>query len=393
MDTAWNGALKSTVDGWQTYLEDRLAKGFTGVQFVTTQWRAARCDREGQTAYSGYDDITIHPEFFQRLDKRVDAINEAGLMAAPVVLWALGDKREVPGQLPEDQAIRLARYITARYGAHHVAWFLAGDENFSGERGKRWRRIGRAVFKEPRHEALATVHPQGCQWHLEKFRDEDWYDLIIYQSSHGGGPETIEWIHSGAPAENWQNEPALPVINSEPGYEDHIAWERDKRHTAFDVRQQAYYSLLSASTAGVSYGAHGAWSWETEPQEPLNHEGTGVAKPWDEAMQLPGSEDLKHLANLFVSVDGWTLRPAQDLLAQQPGVDDPTKFVAAARSEEGDLAVAYLPEGGEVMIDTEGLASDLRAEWFNPRDGTRRGPNPQPQLPSPHQIRRTGSWC
>jgi hypothetical protein len=192
MDTAWNGALKSTVDGWQTYLEDRLAKGFTGVQFVTTQWRAARCDREGQTAYSGYDDITIHPEFFQRLDKRVDAINEAGLMAAPVVLWALGDKREVPGQLPEDQAIRLARYITARYGAHHVAWFLAGDENFSGERGKRWRRIGRAVFKEPRHEALATVHPQGRQWHLEKFRDEDWYDLIIYQSSHGGGPETIE---------------------------------------------------------------------------------------------------------------------------------------------------------------------------------------------------------
>ena len=372
MDTAWNGALKSTEEGWRTYLDDRLSKGFTGIQFVTTQWRAARSDREGGTAYSGYENITIHPAFFQRLDERVDALNEAGLLAAPVVLWALGDEKEVPGKLPEDQAIRLARYITARYGAHHVAWFLAGDENFSDERGERWRRIGEAVFEEPQHEALATVHPQGRQWHLEAFRDEDWYDFIIYQSSHGGGPETIEWIHSGPPSQNWQNEPVLPVINSEPGYEDHIAWERDERHTAFDIRQQAYYSLLSSPAAGVSYGAQGVWSWETEPGEPMNHEGTGVAKPWDEAMHLPGSEDLKHLADLFTSVDWWQLRPDQDLLARQPGAGDPTKFVAAARSTEGDLAIVYLPEGGEVTLQTDELASNLEAEWLNPREGRRR---------------------
>ena len=166
VDTAWSGPLKSTAEDWQTYLGDRLSKGFTGVQFVTTQWRAARSDRTGRTAYSGHEDITIHPPFFQRLDRRVDAINEAGLLAVPVVLWALGDEDRVPGKLPEDQAIRLGKYITARYGAHHVAWFLAGDEDFSGERGRRWRRIGRAVFDAPRHEALATVHPKGRQWHL-----------------------------------------------------------------------------------------------------------------------------------------------------------------------------------------------------------------------------------
>jgi len=372
MDTAWNGALKSAPEGWQTYLKDRVSKGFTGVQFVTTQWRAAQSDRKDQTAYSGYEDIRIHPEFFQRLDRRVNAINEAGLMAAPVLLWALGDKGEVPGKLPEDQAIRLAKYITARYGAHHVAWFLAGDENFSGERGKRWRRIGRPVFEEPSHEALATVHPQGRQWHLEEFREEDWYDLIIYQSSHGGGPETIEWIHSGPPAQNWQNDPPLPVINSEPGYEDHIAWERDERHTAFDIRQQAYYSLLSSPTAGVSYGAHGVWSWETEPSEPMDHEGTGVAKPWDEAIHLPGSEDLKHLAGFFTSVDWHTLRPAQDMLAEQPGKNDPTKHVVAARSTEGDLAIVYLPAGGRIRLTADTLSSHLEAQWFNPRDGSRR---------------------
>lgn len=376
MDTAWSGALKATASGWQTYLQDRVSKGFTGIQFVTTQWRAARSDRAGQTAYSGYEDIDIHPAFFQRLDKRVDAINAAGLLAAPVVLWALGDEDEVPGKLPDDQAIRLARYITARYGAHHVAWFLAGDENFSDERGVRWRRIGDAVFEGPRHEALATVHPQGRQWHLEAFRDEDWYDFIIYQSSHGGGPETIRWIHAGPPAQHWREEPVLPIINSEPGYEDHVAWDRGTRHTAFDVRQQSYYSLLSAPTAGVSYGAQGVWSWETEPGEPLNHEGTGVAKPWSEAIGLPGSNDLKHLADLFTSIDWWTLRPYQALLARQPGGEDPARFVAAARSSAGDVTVLYLPQGGDVQLQAGQLNAGLNAFWHDPRTGARQDAQP-----------------
>lgn len=384
MDTAWNGALKSTSAGWETYLDDRLSKGFTGIQFVTTQWRGAHSDRECQTAYSGYRDIAIHPAFFQRLDRRIDAINEVGLMAAPVVLWALGDRGTVPGTLPEDQAIRLARYITARYGAHHVVWLLAGDADVSGRRGKRWRRIGRAVFEEPSHTALATVHPRGRQWEAEKFRGEDWYDLILYQSSHGGGTKTLEWIHSGPPAQHWGNDPPLPVINAEPGYEDLIAWERlfswewlisgerTVRHTAFDVRRQAYYSLLSSPPAGVSYGAHGVWSWETEPSRPMNHWGTGLAKPWGRAIRFPGSDALKHLAGLFTSADWHTLRPAQDILVDQPGEAEPTKYVAAARSTEGPLAIVYIPEGGSIRVNAERLSSTPEARWFNPRDGSRR---------------------
>lgn len=375
-DTAWNGALKSTTEDWGKYLHDRSAKGFTAIQFVTTQWRAAHQDQQGQTAYEGYDEITIHPEFFQRLDERVDAINEAGLLAAPVMLWALGEEHEVPGKLPEDQAIRLARYIKARYGAHHVIWFLAGDENFSGDRGDRWKRIGRAVFDGSPHDALVTLHPQGRQWHFEQYKDEDWFDLIIYQSSHGGGPRTLGWIHSGPPAEKWREEPARPIINSEPGYEDHVAREREERHTAFDVRQQAYYSLLVSPPAGISYGAHGIWSWETEPAEPLNHRGTGMAKPWHEALHLPGSEDIKHLAELFTSIQWWTLRPAPELLAKQPGGDDPTQFVPAASSESGDLALIYMPQGGVVEIQRDELASEVAAEWFNPRDGSRQQTRP-----------------
>ena len=370
-DTAWNGALKSTEEGWESYLLDRKGKQFTGIQFVTTQWRAARANAEDEVAYTGYEDITINPDFFDRLDQRISTVNETGLLAVPVLLWALGEQKEVPGKLPEDQAVRLARYLVARYGAHHVVWFLAGDENYAGERGERWKRIGRAVFGEGEH-APVTLHPQGMQWHFDTFLEEDWLDLLIYQSGHGDSPETLEWIHSGPPSTEWKQEPARPVINSEPPYEDHIAYQSGEPHPAYNVRRAVYWSLLNAPTAGVSYGAHGIWSWETEPNEPLNHEGSGVAQPWFEAIDLPGGSDMEHVAELFTSVDWWTLRPdEEDLLVRQPGGDDPARYVAAARSEEGDLAVLYLPVGGSVTLNTDLLDAGLQAEWFNPRTGER----------------------
>lgn len=47
-------------------------------------------------------------------------VNERGLVAAPVVLWALVED-DLGCKLPEEDAIRLARYIVARYGAYQTA--------------------------------------------------------------------------------------------------------------------------------------------------------------------------------------------------------------------------------------------------------------------------------
>jgi hypothetical protein len=367
-DTAWNGALLSSAEDWEAYLADRRWKRFTVVQFVTTQWRAAYANAEGQVAYTGYRQIRINPEFFRRLDERIDAVNRAGLLAAPVLLWALGDSTQVPGKLPEDQAIRLARYIVARYQGHHVVWILAGDEDY-GRNGERWRRIGRAVFDRPGH-APVTLHPQGMQWRFDDFADERWLSLLLYQSGHGDDAGTLAWLHSGPPAEKWREPPARPVINAEPPYEGHRAYQSGQPHSAYNVRRAVYWSLLVAPTAGVTYGAHGIWSWQTEPGVPLNHRGTGVARPWREALRFPGSEDMRRVAELFESLEWWRLRPAPWLVGEQP--EDPARFVGAAATEAGDQAVIYLPVGGAVRVALERLRPGVEASWFNPRDGSRR---------------------
>jgi len=406
-DTAWSGGLKSTREQWSTYLDDRTAKGFTGIQFVTTPWRGAPEDRDGQTAYQTGERLTIQPAFFQRLDPRIDAINDAGMLAIPVLLWALGDVATTPGKLPEEQAVQLARYITARYGAHHTVWFLTGDASFSAawrdrwkglarsvlrhgardvaqslrravqhpDPGAYWRRLGNRVFAGPSHRTLASAHPQARQWDAERLRSEDWYDLLAYQSGHGGDAETLQWIHSGPPDRSGSEAPVLPVINAEPGYEGLTAGSRGGRHTARDIRQQAYYSLLCTPTAGVSYGAHGVWSWELEPGVPCNHPTTGTARPWNEALHLPGSTHLQHLADLFARVAWPRLRPDPDLVAS-PQPSDARPPVAAARSQSGDLAVLYLPRGGTLTLRTDRLSPNLHRAWVNPRTGRSCGLEP-----------------
>ena len=64
------------------------------------------------------------------------------------------------------------------------------------------------------------------------------------------------------------------------------------------------------------------------------------------------------------------------MLRAQPFGDDvggdETKFVSAARSEDGDLGLLYLPVGCELQLDTGKLGQDLQAYWFDPRTGERR---------------------
>ncbi|MDP2898496.1 MAG: DUF4038 domain-containing protein [bacterium] len=369
VDTVWNGALLSSKEDWDRYLDNRVSKKFTGVQFVTTQWRTAYTDAEGMVAYTGFEKISINPAFYQRMDKRIDAVNEKGLLAVPVLLWTLGSEKVVPGRLPESEAIRLARYQVARYQANHVVYFLPGDGNYFGENAERWKRIGRAVFDQPGH-APVTLHPQGMQWPWDAFLEEKWVSIFGYQSGHGDDANTLRWIHSGPSSEKWNQKPYRPVINLEPPYEDHIAYQSRQRHTAYNVRRAIYWSLLNAPTVGSSYGAHGVWSWETEPKEPQEHGGTGVAQPWFKAMEFPGSCQMKHMAELFASVRWWELRPDNSFL-KAPRNDDPAGHISASRTEQGDLAIIYFPRGGEISIIGGMLKEGLRAEWFNPRDGTR----------------------
>jgi hypothetical protein len=135
------------------------------------------------------------------------------------------------------------------------------------------------------------------------------------------------------------------------------------------MRRAVWWSLLVAPPAGVTYGAHGIWSWETTAREPLNHRGTGVARPWREALALPGSGQMEHVKKLFTRFEWWRLRPSPSLLVEQPGDRDATAFVPIATALDETFTIAYLPKGGSVRLR---LTRPGIAQWFDPRTGNYR---------------------
>ena len=372
-DTCWAGPLRSEVEDWEWYLQERKRQRFSAVQWVATQFVGAPDgDPEGRLAFDGIERIAVNVPFFQRLDQRLDAMNQVGLLGVTVLLWAAtwsspGENSVNPGAaLADDQLIVLARYMIARWSANDVVWILNGDGNYTGEVAAKWRRIGRALFEQDDAHLPVLLHPCGMNWPYDEFRDETWLDLLGYQSGHGDDEGTLRWLVAGPPATAWRSHPALPVINLEPPYEYHISYHSKQRLSPEMVRRALYWSMLVSPTAGVTYGGHGVWGWDDGSAPPAGHPTTGTPLPWRAAVRMPAAEQVAHLAEVFAALDWWLLRPAQEIFAKQPGEADPAHWITAGRSEDGALIVVYVPAGTAIVLTAGVLDAAADCQWFDP---------------------------
>jgi hypothetical protein len=365
--TAWNGALKSSELEWESYLKQRVENNYSVIQFVTTQWRGCDKSSEGLVAFEGCGKIRINPEFFRLIDKKIDRVNDYGLVAAPVILWALqtGSGRELsPGYyLPDDQAILLAKYIVARYGANHVVWFLGGDGNYTDPYEQRWKNIGRAVF-DGKNQGIVAMHPQGRSWIGEVYRDESWLDIVGYQSSHSNNEATVNWINKGPVSRQWSVLPARPLINLEPNYEEIRTTITDR-----DVRNASYWSLFAAPVAGISYGANGIWPWLRKGEKILNHADAPWTSTWEKSIDLPGSIQMGYLAGFIRKFEWWNLYPADELLITQPGNDKFNRFVSLVKSIDNKTIMGYLPEKMTIEL-RKPVDCNYDLMWFDPLENS-----------------------
>ena len=368
--TAWNGGLKSTEQEWDTYLQHRKDHHYNTIQLVLTPWRGADQNSQGEVAYEGSGRIRINPSFFQHMDQKMDRINEYGLVAAPVVLWALqkGDGRELsPGYaLPDEVAVRLARYLVARYGAHHVIWLLGGDGNYVENYEQRWKYIGQQVFDDY-HPGLVTLHPRGRLWIGEAYADQPWLDIVTYQSSHSNQAGTVEWITKGPMTHLWDQLPPRPLVNMEPNYEEIPVYRAEGKIEAVDVRNASYWSLFATPLAGITYGANGIWPWIREGERIINHGSLNdnPPSPWSESINFPGSRQIGHLSEFIQQFEWWTLKPAPDRLMTQPGDDDYRQFVSLVQTDDASLVLAYVPRPTTVTLYNPQRLT-YQGQWFDP---------------------------
>lgn len=365
--TAWNGALKSTKEEWEQYLSHRSKNNYNVIQFVTTQWRGGSQDQYGDVAYTGSGKIDINTEFFKRLDEKVDRINAHGLVAAPVLLWALpvGPGRELsPGYtLPDAEAILLAKYMVARYGGNQVIWFLGGDGQYTDIFEQRWKTIGRGVFGDMEHPGVVAQHPRGSSWIGELYKDEHWLDIVGYQSSHNNQQGVVDWINKGPMANQWDKLPARPLINLEPNYE-----EINFKITAEDVRNASYWSVFATPLAGITYGANGIWPWIQEESNLVENHGNPGGKgptPWYKSIDFPGSLQIGYLSAFIQQCEWWKLKPVPELLIEQPGDKVFNHFIPVVADDSHTILLAYTPVQQEIKIRNP-RNLNYTAQWFDP---------------------------
>lgn len=361
--TAWNGALKSTDEEWEYYLNQRVKNHYSLIQLVTTEWRGCEKNAEGLKAIEGIEKIRIHPEFFKRIDRKIDEANKKGLVVSPVVLWALpfAEGRELsPGySLPLEEAVLLAKYIVARYQGNHVIWTLGGDGKYYDDLEERWKEIGRRVFNDIDH-APVTLHPHGSSWVGDIYDQEAWYNVMGYQSSHSNEKGVVDWINKGPMVEMWSKLKPMPYINMEPNYE-----EIGFRIFAKDVRNASYWSLLATPLAGVTYGANGIWPWLAEGEKIENHGDKGGVTGWRKSIEFPGSIQMGYLAGFFEKLEWWKLFPANEILAFQPGEKTFNHWISVSKSRDDQTIVVYIPEKAEVKLYNPN-GYKYSAQWFNP---------------------------
>jgi hypothetical protein len=360
--TAWNGALKSTDEEWEHYLNQRKENNYNVIQLVTTEWRGCDKNAEGLTAIEGTTNIRINPEFFKRIDQKIDEANAKGLVVSPVVLWALsgvGSQLNPGYSLPIKEAVLLAKYIVARYQGNQVFWTLGGDGHYIDDQELKWKEIGRLVFNDIDH-APVTLHPQGSSWVGEHFNKEDWYDLMGYQSSHDNGERVVNWINKGPMAKMWKKLKPMPYINMEPNYE-----EIDFRITAEDIRNASYWSIFATPIAGVTYGANGVWPWLRSGEKILNHNHKEGVTTWRESIEFPGSIQMGYLAKFIQQFEWWNLYPANEILAVQPGEKKFNHWVSVVKSPEDQTIIAYIPHKTDVVLFNP-QQYQYSAKWFNP---------------------------
>jgi hypothetical protein len=363
-DTVWNGARVAGLKDWEFYAGIRASQRFT-----VAQWAAASGDdMKQESAYSGFPErIAINPDFFKRLDAKLDVLSQAGILSAIAPLREMQSQTNLTVALPDDQAELLVRYIVARWGADPVAWLIAFEGDTGAKNVGRWKRIGGAVFGARAHAPVVLV-PGETQWLLDEFRDQKWVDVFGYQSVTDVTEDALKWTFTGPLAAEWKKEPARPVIPFAP-YENGAIAQSGKRFSSDDVRHAAYWSLLLAPPAGVSYGGQGVVNWDTTvgPKDEQT-KATDLAM-WRKALFMPAAKQMSSLAKVMTSIDFWKLRPDPKAVAAQPGEQSPRRFIAAANTQENTLSVVYVPEDRTLALLQEALPHSPTVSWFNPRTG------------------------
>ncbi len=367
-DTAGELFHRLTFEEAETYLATRAAQGYNTLFAVAlAEHHLGIPDAYGNPMLHDNDPARPNEAYFAHVDAVIRKAEELGLYTALLPTW--GDKwNQKWGSGPEiftpENARAFGAWIGQRYKESAILWILGGDRPVENDSHRAILRAMATGIKEGdggRH--LLGFHPSDERNSSDDWPDEAWLDFHMFQSGHGKAKDKATYEMN---LRNRALQPVKPTLDGEPRYEDHpvrrIPDEGSVWYDAFDVRQAAWWDLLSGSCGHV-YGDHNIWQFYDGKRAPI----TLARTPWREALKHEGSVQMGHLRRFFEALPWQTLQPDDSVLQGDKGSKG--SRILATRSGDGSPLVAYTPHGLPITLDLSKLAQGLSATWFNPRSG------------------------
>ncbi|MDA8809930.1 glycoside hydrolase family 140 protein [Flavobacteriaceae bacterium] len=380
-DTAWELIHRCSREEVDMYLDKRKSQGFNVIQVVAL----AELDglnepnRYGAHPLIDNDPSRPNPDYFEHVDYVIDKAESMGVYIALLPTW--GDKvfRNNWGTGPEVFTIQNSRifggWIGNRYkDKKNIIWVIGGDRNPRIEKDDLtiWNNMAESIAKAAGgyENTLMTFHPQpnksggSSKW----FHNEPWLDFNMHQTGHCANQPTYQLIKDDYELSN-----VKPVLDGEPLYEDHPNCFNAKDlgySVADDIRRIMYWNVF-AGGFGQTYGCHDVWQMYTLDKKGIN----APLRPWQQALDLPMANQVKHLKNLFLSRPFLNRIPDQTMIINKQ--EDNEHFVIATRDTEGSYAMVYFPTGQERRLSLSNLKTEtLSVWWYDPRTGNSFEGNP-----------------
>ncbi len=370
-DTAWELFHRLDLEQAETYLANRSQKGFTVIQAVVLAQIGGLTDpnANGDVPLINGNPAKPNESYFKHVDAIVELAESKNMFIGMLPTWGSywsstngNDKIFTP-----ETAKSFGQYLGERYREQdNIIWILGGDENINNEEERAIiESMAQGIKQGDGGEHLITFHPRGPGRSSDYFHDAQWLDFNMSQSSHAAHDHD-----NGFYAEHdYQLTPVKPTLDGEPRYElIPVGFyfkdvNRQDLFTDFDCRQAAYWSVL-AGACGHTYGHNSIWQMWSPGKQPV----IGARIPWYEAIDHPGSFQMKHLRTLFEARPFNKLVPDQTLVLSGPTFGGGK--IRAAIADDNSYAIIYSPMGAPFTVDQARISgTKLKGIWYDPRYG------------------------
>jgi hypothetical protein len=144
-------------------------------------------------------------------------------------------------------------------------------------------------------------------------------------------------------------------------------YEGEHSMTPLQLREEAYWEVLSGCTLGRIFGNNAIWT--------MGGPKDSMGQTWQSQLGSGGSLTEANLGALFRSREFWKMVPDSNNQTLTAGFGSGTTISVAARTSDGQTIIAYIPNGNAttITIDMSKIASatsTAKCWWFKPSNGS-----------------------